>query len=280
MELESSPNCHANAMASFEDTASVTSQFFELVTQDNVDQDWDIVSVARKFPPWSWEEVFTDADPEIANASAVIKREEEKGARFAPLKKDIFSAFKWCPLHMVKVVILGQDPYPTEIQYQGELIPRATGLSFSVRRGDDVPQTLLNIYKEISDCYPEFVPPVHGDLTGWASQGVLLLNIVSTFKLGSKGDENCSTYSGVWAGFTRKIIKAVCSANPGCIFVLWGKYAQSAKIHIPKDAIILESPHPSPLSARRGFFGCKHFSTINSILKQQEKEPIDWSALW
>lgn len=257
---------------------------FILKPQAEVDQTWSIARVAQEFPPWSWEELFSDAMPEIENASQIIERYEKQGERFFPLKQDTFAAFKYTPLNEVKVVIVGQDPYPSEIVWtdpmkpgsDSQYLPQATGLSFSIRRGDSLPPTLNNIYKELQSSIKGWSPPNHGDLTPWSKQGVLLLNTVPTFQAGRQKD-NAKVFGPVWAGFIKKVLKTICTSNPACIFVLWGKNAQGIRQFIADTCPVLESSHPSPLSARYGFFGCNHFNQINEILIKQKRDPIDWS---
>ena len=176
----------------------------------------------------------------------------------------IFQAFEWTPFSEVKVVILGQDPYHGPHQ--------AHGLSFSVRPGVPVPPSLQNIYKELQDDLG--VKPVqHGYLKKWADQGVLLLNTVLTVRA-----HQANSHQGHgWEKFTDAIIEAVNEQDRPIVYMLWGRPAQS-KIPMltnPKH-LILTAPHPSPLSAYRGFFGCKHFSQANEFLKKHGVEPIDW----
>lgn len=181
-----------------------------------------------------------------------------------PPKEDLFSAFHYTPLHSVKVVIIGQDPYHN--------VGQAHGCCFSVRPGVEVPPSLQNIYKELeSDCGC-FIPN-NGYLESWARQGVLLLNTVLTVKA-----HQANSHQGWgWEQFTDAAIRAVNNQEQPVVYLLWGKPAQQKKSMItnPKH-LILEAPHPSPLSAYRGFFGCKHFSKKNAYLKEHSVEPIDW----
>ncbi len=180
-----------------------------------------------------------------------------------PPNKKIFNCLEITPLHSVKLVILGQDPYHG--------IGQANGLAFSVEKGMTLPPSLQNIFKEIkSDLRLE--PPKNGDLTFWANQGVLLLNSVLTVGKGNPG-----SHAGQgWEIFTDKIIE-VLNDKENLVFMLWGSYAQKKGSNIDhKIHKVLKAPHPSPLSAHRGFFGCKHFSKANAYLEKKGKLPIKW----
>lgn len=176
----------------------------------------------------------------------------------------IFNAFSLCPLPQVRVVILGQDPYHEPGQ--------AHGLCFSVPNGTPLPPSLLNIYKEISS---DLGKPVctDGDLSRWARQGVLLLNATLTVRQHQAGSHQRQG----WEQFTDAVIRIVSQQRSGVAFLLWGSYAQSKRPLIdPTKHLILTSPHPSPLSAYRGFFGNHHFSLANDYLARQGQQPIDW----
>lgn len=181
-----------------------------------------------------------------------------------PPAQDIFNAMHFTPLKNVKVVILGQDPYHEEHQ--------AHGLAFSVLPGNDTPPSLENIYKELKDDLGCYIPN-NGYLKKWADQGVLLLNTVLTVRAHA-----ANTHAGHgWEQFTDAIIKSVNEEDRPVVFMLWGSPAQrkTALLNNPKH-LILKAPHPSPLSAYRGFFGCRHFSKANDFLKQNGIDPIDW----
>ena len=181
-----------------------------------------------------------------------------------PPGDDIFNAFHLTPLKDVKVVIIGQDPYHEPGQ--------AHGLSFSVKPGIDTPPSLQNIYKElVTDC--GCYVPNNGYLVKWAEQGVLLLNAVLTVR----AHQAASHQNKGWEEFTDAVIRRVNEEDRPIVFLLWGSFARSKKkmLNNPKH-LILEAPHPSPLSAYRGFFGCKHFSTANAFLEQNNVTPIDW----
>lgn len=194
---------------------------------------------------------------------AKVKEEYNTRLIFPPAD-DIFNAFDFTPLSEVKVVILGQDPYHGDGQ--------AHGLCFSVKPDVDVPPSLVNIYKELQSDLGCYIPN-HGYLEKWAKQGVLLLNTVLTVRA-----HQANSHRGIgWEEFTDAAIRVLNEQDRPIVFLLWGKPAQSKKsmLHNPKH-LILTAPHPSPLSAHRGFFGCKHFSQTNEFLKEQGLTPIDW----
>lgn len=192
----------------------------------------------------------------------VQKRRAE--VRVFPEEKNVFNALELTPFESVKVVILGQDPYHG--------FGQAHGLSFSVQKGIPLPPSLKNIYKELQDDIGGELP-TEGDLTHWAKQGVLLLNTVLTVEEG-----NANSHKGMgWERLTNRLIESLNELNHPVIFILWGKPAQDKeKLITNSNHIILKAPHPSPLSAYRGFFGSKPFSRVNDILIQQGKTPICW----
>ena len=193
----------------------------------------------------------------------VQKRRAE--VRVFPEEKNVFTALELTPFESVKVVILGQDPYHG--------FGQAHGLSFSVQKGTPLPPSLKNIYKELQgDIGGEF--PTEGDLSHWAKQGVLLLNTVLTVEEG-----NANSHKGKgWERLTNRLIESLNELKHPVIFILWGKPAQDKeKLIINPNHVILKAPHPSPLSAYRGFFGSKPFSRVNDILIQQGQTPIRWT---
>jgi uracil-DNA glycosylase len=191
---------------------------------------------------------------------------QQKGAGrvIYPPSSQWFSAFNSTPFDQVRVVILGQDPYHGPNQ--------AHGLCFSVMRGVKVPPSLMNIYKELQDDLA-VQPPSHGCLTSWAEQGVLLLNATLTVE-----QANAGAHQGKgWERFTDQAIRALNDQRDGIVFLLWGSYAQKKGAFIDQSRhLVLKSVHPSPLSAYRGFLGCKHFSTANNYLQQRGQLAIDW----
>ena len=190
--------------------------------------------------------------------------EEYRSRQIFPNPDDIFNAFHLTPLKDVKVVILGQDPYHNDGQ--------AHGLCFSVKPDVEVPPSLVNIYKELQDDLGCRIPN-NGYLVKWAKQGVLMLNTVLPVRA-----HQANSHRGIgWEQFTDAVIRAVDAQDRPIVFLLWGRPAQMKKsmLHNPKH-LILEAPHPSPLSAYRGFFGCKHFSQTNAFLEKNGLAPIDW----
>ncbi|WLR41766.1 uracil-DNA glycosylase [Bacillus carboniphilus] len=202
-------------------------------------------------------------EPYYQELMTFIKHEYETEMIY-PQKDEVFTAFKATPLEKVKVVILGQDPYHQPNQ--------AHGLSFSVKKGIKLPPSLRSIFKEReNDLGIPF--PKDGCLLNWAEQGVFLLNTVLTVREG----EPYSHRNKGWERFTDEVIKLIDQKNSPVVFVLWGKHAQNKKEMIDKDKhFVLESPHPSPLSASRGFFGSHPFSKANAYLKETGQTPIDW----
>ena len=200
----------------------------------------------------------------MADLRAFLLAEKKAGKAVFPAGGEIFNAFAHTPLEQVKVVILGQDPYHGPGQ--------AHGLCFSVRPGVQIPPSLQNIFKEIRDelGYPI---PAHGDLTSWADQGVLLLNSVLSVESG-----RAASHQGKgWETFTDQVIDVVNREREGVVFMLWGSYAQRKGSIIDRQRhCVLTSPHPSPLSAHRGFFGCGHFVAANEYLQAHGKAAIDW----
>ncbi|MDY2627158.1 MAG: uracil-DNA glycosylase [Lachnospiraceae bacterium] len=191
-------------------------------------------------------------------------RDEYAHYQIFPDANDIFNAFDFTPLARVKVVILGQDPYHNNGQ--------AHGLSFSVKPDVEIPPSLVNIYQELHDDLGCYIPN-NGYLKKWADQGVLLLNTVLTVRA-----HNANSHRGIgWEQFTDAAIKAVNDLDRPVVFMLWGRPAQNKKalLNNPRH-LILEAPHPSPLSAYRGFFGCRHFSQANDFLAAHQIEPVDW----
>ena len=202
---------------------------------------------------------------DLRSALAHVAIERAAGKVVYPADADVFNAFKLTQADALKVVILGQDPYHGPNQ--------SHGLCFSVRKGNKIPPSLRNIYKELAADIPNFVIPSHGDLSHWAEQGVLLLNTVLTVE---QGQAHSHKKVG-WEQFTDGVISTINREFENLIFLLWGAPAQKkAALINEKRHTILTAVHPSPLSAHRGFFGCQHFSKTNQILKSQGKKPIDW----
>lgn len=189
------------------------------------------------------------------------------GARIYPARENFFNAFNRTPLSKVKAVILGQDPYHGPGQ--------AHGLCFSVPRGVAPPPSLLNIYKEMQNDLG-LKMPAHGCLEGWAAQGVFLLNSVLTVEEGRAGAHQGKG----WERFTDRVIAVLNEQRTHLVFMLWGSYAQKKASFVDRGKhCVLEAPHPSPLSAHRGFLGCRHFSKANEYLRKSGQQTIDWAQL-
>ena len=212
-----------------------------------------------------WLEIYNDEfkKPYYKELFKFVGDEYSKGKVFPP-SDEIFSAFNLTPLSKVKVVIIGQDPYHNDGQ--------AHGLSFSVKPGIDIPPSLVNIYKELQDDLGCRIPN-NGYLVKWAQQGVLMLNSVLTVR----AHQAFSHQGHGWEEFTDAAIKGLNAQDRPIVFILWGRPAQNKKkmLNNPKH-LILEAPHPSPLSAHRGFFGSKPFSKTNEFLIANGLAPIDW----
>ena len=216
----------------------------------------------------SWHEVLSPekAKPYFVELMAKVDKARQEKTVYPP-EQDVFNAFAMTPLDEVKVVILGQDPYHGAGQ--------AHGLSFSVQDGVKIPPSLRNIYKELATDIDGFSIPQHGNLTSWAEQGVLLLNTVLTVE---EANANSHAKFG-WETFTDAVIDAVNRHTDGVVFLLWGSHAQKKGKHIDREKHkVLHAPHPSPLSAHRGFLGCKHFSQTNEYLVEKGKTPINWQV--
>lgn len=217
----------------------------------------------------SWKKHLNQefGQPYMADLKKFLKTEMDKKKTIYPKASNFFKAFDSTPFDQVKVVILGQDPYHGPGQ--------AHGLSFSVPQGVDVPPSLKNIYKEI-EADLKLKMPKHGNLEGWAKQGVLLLNATLSVEGGKAG----SHQKRGWEQFTDGAIRALNDQREHLVFMLWGSYAQKKGEFIDrKKHLVLTAPHPSPLSAHRGFLGSQHFSKANKYLQAQGLEPIDWGNL-
>jgi len=225
-------------------------------------------AAAVKLNPDWMKEIGDEFDkPYMGKLRDFLKQQKDAGKVIFPKGNEIFNAMQETPFKDVKVVILGQDPYHGPGQ--------AHGLSFSVRKGVRKPPSLMNIFKEIeSDLHVKM--PESGDLTGWAKQGVLLLNATLTVEQANAG----SHQNKGWEEFTDAIIRAVANDREHIVFMLWGSYAQKKGAFIDRHKhLVLESVHPSPLSAHRGFLGNKHFSKANNYLIKHGEKPIQWDKL-
>lgn len=215
----------------------------------------------------TWSDVLGQEkqQPYFQDTLNFVRHEREAGKIVYPPAADVFNAFKYTEFADVKVVILGQDPYHGPNQ--------AHGLCFSVLPGVATPPSLVNIYKELQRDIPGFEIPAHGYLLSWAQQGILLLNTVLTVEAG-KAHSHAKTG---WEQFTDRVIAALNEHRDGIVFLLWGSHAQKKGQYIDRNKHhVLMAPHPSPLSAHRGFLGCGHFSQTNHLLQSDGKSPIDW----
>lgn len=240
-----------------------------------VDQSWKIADIARHLSLDGWRPMLNKCtnDKVFPAIDSYLEKQESEYGPYCPLKKDIFKAFELCPLSQVEVVIVGQDPYYT---LDNDGLPTAQGFSFSARRHSKIPKSLVNIFKEIKRSLPnEITSLANADLSGWAAQGVLMLNTCLTVRTGGPS----ASHKSIWISFINEVISAISAVNESCIYVLWGRKAeQSVGKMLSSKNIILTSSHPSPLSARYGFDGCGHFAEINEILREQGKPGIDWNV--
>ena len=214
----------------------------------------------------SWKNILKDEFEKIYFQQIVtfLKAEKSAGKIIYPPGPLIFNAFNKTPFSNVAVVLLGQDPYHNKDQ--------AHGLSFSVPDGITKPPSLINIFKELASDLG-IVPPKNGNLEKWATQGVLLLNASLTVRQNEPGSHSKTG----WLQFTDSVISKISEQKKGIVFLLWGKFAQDKQSLIDETKhYVLKAAHPSPFSADKGFFGCKHFSKTNELLVLQNKQPIDW----
>lgn len=221
----------------------------------------------------SWKEALGDEFDKsyMVTLREFLLREKRAGKVIYPEGKRIFAALDLTPLPDVKVVIIGQDPYHGTDQ--------AHGLCFSVQPGVPQPPSLINIFQEINDelgSASHALGAERGCLEPWAEQGVLLLNAVLTVERGRAG----SHQGRGWETFTDRIVEILNAQRSGLVFLLWGSYAQKKCAYLDRQRhCVLTAPHPSPLSAHRGFFGCGHFARANGYLQERGQQPIDWFAV-
>ncbi len=214
----------------------------------------------------SWKTELQDefSQSYFTELTAFVKREYQEGAVY-PAPKNIFRAFDLCPFDKVKVVILGQDPYHGERQ--------ANGLAFAVEKDTRLPPSLQNIFKELESDLGTPLVHTDGDLSRWATQGVLLLNATLTVRAHTAGSHQAQG----WEQFTDAVIRTLSDKREHLVFMLWGNYAKAKGAHIDRTKhLVLESPHPSPFSAYSGFFGSKPFSKANAYLIARNRAPIGW----
>jgi uracil-DNA glycosylase len=219
----------------------------------------------RLHPSWLARLSNEFAQPYMAELKRFLLSERERGKRIFPKASNWFRALDLTPLDQVRVVIIGQDPYHGAGQ--------AHGLCFSVPAGVQPPPSLVNIYRELESDLG-IRPARHGFLEHWASQGVLLLNSVLTVEMGRAASHR----DRGWERFTDAIVAEVNARPEPVVFMLWGSYAQKKAAFVDANRhLVLKAPHPSPLSAHGGFFGCRHFSKANAFLERRRLTPIDWA---
>ena len=217
----------------------------------------------------TWQAFINEqkALPYFQQLSAFVDNERRAGKVIYPPKADVFNAFNITPLENVRVVLIGQDPYHGPNQ--------AHGLCFSVKRGIKPPPSLANMYKELTADITGFSTPSHGDLSAWAEQGVLMLNTVLTVE---QGKAHSHAKAG-WETFTAAALGLLNRQTQPIIFILWGSHAiKKGQVITAPQHHVLTGPHPSPLSAYRGFFGCGHFSKVNQLLIERGEAPILWQV--
>lgn len=232
----------------------------------SIPDDLNVYDIATQHIPDGWEDEFIAKRKELKVISNLLIKADKDGEDIAPSNKDIFRAFYLTRKQEVRVIIVGQDPYPTA--------GNANGLAFSTNDNVSVPQSLNNIFKEIYSEYPDtYTIPEHGNLQKWAEQGVFLINSCLTVPIGNANGH--SKPQNFWLPFISHILETVTKYNKDVFVCLWGKNAQSMLPYIKsrKDRV-LQASHPSPFSAHKGFFGCNHFKIINDSLKPK----IDWQT--
>ena len=223
-----------------------------------------ILEHLERYPIPEWKEVLDDARAELEQIDEILREKVAAEGPYYPPTEDVFNALRYTPLKDVQVVIIGQDPYHCG---------RAHGLAFSVKKGQSVPPSLKNIYKEIKNSYgDQFTIPSHGSLIGWAQQGVLLINTCLTVRPGAAG-----SHGKIWLPLIVRILQAIGKVNPACIYLLWGSYAQSLQPQLPSRAIMLKTSHPSGFSANKGFLGSGCMLQCNNLLQSQGRPGICWS---
>lgn len=264
----------------------------EIVVSDaqyRITRDMTLDQIAEQCPPVTWEKVFTESIPQLRLINRKLQGYVLAEETISPHVEEIFEAFYRTPLPNVRVVILGQDPYPGKTRLRGENVPEACGMSFSGRKGAKIPSSLNNIFKELQNTVPDFCAN-DGYLGPWADQGVLLLNRCLTVSLGNS--DKSGGHRNIWDPFIEKVISAIVSENPRTLFVLWGVKAQEYIDSSPtRITYKLRAGHPSSRNMRgEQFAGCDHFNKINQFLEQERVKdeakgivdhrfttPINWS---
>lgn len=234
-----------------------------------IDQSWTLMDIVSKRCPESWGPVFEQSKEDLKRINDFLLDIELSGRMWYPLKRDLFKSLELIKVHLVKFVIIGQDPFPGTNSSTG--LPIAMGLSFSTDRSNKIPGSSVNIFKVLQKTVPGFIYPSHSDLSSWARQGGLLWNKCLTLDPGNPG-----SHKDLWAEFTTRLIQYIDKVNPNCIYVLWGNHAQQLARYTNSKNILMTS-HPSGQGAHYGFNNCNHFNEINQILVSQGKTPINWN---
>ena len=236
-----------------------------IIIYPKFNKDWKLIDFVINNYPYKWKEFFEKNLEELNNISNFISKDE-----FYPNLIDVFNCFKLCSPKSIKVVIIGQDPYPKFGNYG----PQAMGLSFSVRKGESIPKSLKNIFIELERSIDYFKIPDHGDLTSWAKQGVFLLNKSLTVIKGDFSRNNTKrNHRHVWDKFIKNTLLELHKINDKIIYVFWGKESLKLRNYV-RGKYIIEGCHPA--ERRNNFIGCNHFVEINKILIDNNIKPINW----
>ena len=235
--------------------------------EEEVNQDSSVYDAFYNKYFEGWTEEFQKYKEDMKRISKIIDNKEKETDGYYPLKKDLFKSLELTPLNDVKVVVWGEEPYRTQ---KSNGIPRDQGYAFGVSRCDAVPKGIQNIYTELAT-EVEFWRPNHGDLTGWAKQGILFMNTSLCYS-----PKDPKAFTNLWLRFTNLVIGIINEKVPNCIHLVWGKGCESIQDNISSREVYTTT---SPLVAYRGFFGCNHFIKINITLERQGKKPIDWGDL-
>jgi uracil-DNA glycosylase len=234
-------------------------------SNEMITQEWSLIDIVNRKPIIDWLPVFQDSYNDLIRINNFL----QSSGPFYPLKKDIFRALQLVKPTDIKIIIIGQDPYPGT---GGNGLPVAHGLAFSTDRSNKIPASLAGVYKVLAKTIPGWVYPSHGDLTCWVKQGILLLNKCLTLDPGASG-----SHKNLWGEFITRVVQYIDKVNPNCVYLLWGNHAQEiAKFTTSKN--VLMTSHPSPQGIHHGFINCNHFNEANDILVKQGKSPVDWSV--
>lgn len=240
---------------------------------------WTVAKVSRLLMPAGWRKEFMAVASEMSIISRYVEDIERESGKFYPLRVDLFRAFYVTPLREVKVVVVGQDPYPQSLRQGKTTVPMTMGLSFSVRRGSPITPSLTTVFKELENTVANFRKPSHGDLTCWATQGVLLLNTVLTVTPNTPESYDEKR----WAPFVSKVVKAIVDRSVPVVFMLWGRKARNSPVNdiikgMGGKILVLTAGHPSPRNTTVPFLGCDHFVKANEHLTKYGMSPINWSV--